>query len=147
MIKIRTGFRENILRYQGQKCFLWFSIPPQSFNSLNILTTAFYCQPRSPWHLFYQRNWFWRGSLFIFLMISRTVRCDVKWYRIRQFCELSDQVSTCSHEDTAVVLVKDVVLTQLRLQLRLDTRFSLNINWGFIWDSRIISPTLAKYVW
>ena len=64
----------------------------------------------------------------------------------RQFYELSDQVSTSSHGNTAIVLVKDVVQTLLRLQLRLYTRFSLNIDLGFIWALRIISPNLAKNV-
>ena len=48
----------------------------------------------------------------------------------RQFYELSDQVSTYSHGNTAIVLVKDVVQTLLRLQLRLYTRISLKHRLG-----------------
>ena len=64
---------------------------------------------------------------------------------------ISDQVSTCSHEDTAIVLVKDVVPTQLRLQLKLDTRFSLSISLQLLVHTgdqkNVLGPLLECHSW
>ena len=61
-----------------------------------ITTALYYTSPKIHRHIYYTgpiivhitlvyRNWFWRRSLFLFLMMSRTVRCDVNWYRISSF--------------------------------------------------------------
>ena len=58
--------------------------------------------------------------------------------------DLSNQVSTFSHLGIAIVLVRDVIRTQLWLQLRLVIRSSSNFDLGFIWDSRVIKIFRAE---